>query len=513
MQYIDFIVDTFENEAYTASADYLPLFIKFEFMAMQSLTVILGDRDYSEFWSDKAKTRLLNYSMIVLFKAAGLYNPLNYKHKHHHSHSQQQQHQLPYINHIFYAEQNMNKHSLAHTIMTITELVRFDANMRLFYKNHKPFKQLIVSLYKKYGAKSKFINLDPGISYALNHLIRVLYIQNINRTDSNEPPPAPPVIQKSLQSQESMARNVLAVINSNHATTAAAASNNRKCSNPVCTNEETRFKPFKECPQCGGQFASYCGSKCKNAHLAFHLKSDCVVVDPSLKSRPQPTVSGSASSLQTQLALSAPTVNKTPVSRRASDNFFTNLNDEMGLQQQQQHNQYQQPITSTNKTKMPKYKSSLESTSSNQQNFNNNPFAQNRRSSFNVKPGETQQQSQQQQQPHFIKNKPSFNGEAANVKPKIMNGFLSIGKQMGIRSAATAASAGTAVEPASSEDGNNKQLQFARPLKTSTALCLTDLTSRPKQVMMSQFSTPRPEQSIINGLANTKIKHVNLKFI
>lgn len=49
--------------------------------------------------------------------------------------------------------------------------------MKLFYKCHRPFKQLIVQLYKKNGAKSEYIRTDPGISYSLNHLMRVLYIK------------------------------------------------------------------------------------------------------------------------------------------------------------------------------------------------------------------------------------------------------------------------------------------------------------------------------------------------
>ena len=106
------------------------------------------------------RTRLLNYCMIVLLKAAGALTEANET-----------------INHIFYAEQHTNKHSLAHTIMTVTELLRYDSNMRLYYRYHKPFKHLIVQLIEKYGAKSIYIKTDPGISYALNHLIRVLYIK------------------------------------------------------------------------------------------------------------------------------------------------------------------------------------------------------------------------------------------------------------------------------------------------------------------------------------------------
>ena len=66
------------------------------------------------------------------------------------------------INHIYYAEKHANKHSLAHTIMTVTELLRYNENMKIFYRYHKPFKQLIVQLIEKYGAKSKYIRTDPG---------------------------------------------------------------------------------------------------------------------------------------------------------------------------------------------------------------------------------------------------------------------------------------------------------------------------------------------------------------
>ena len=55
MQYIDCVVEIFDNSFYTNSAEFLPFFIKFEFITMQSLTVILGDAEYSEFWSDRAK--------------------------------------------------------------------------------------------------------------------------------------------------------------------------------------------------------------------------------------------------------------------------------------------------------------------------------------------------------------------------------------------------------------------------------------------------------------------------
>ncbi len=54
MQYIDCIVDTCETPKYTEFY-YVPFFIQFEFISMQSLTVILGNDQYSHLWSDKAK--------------------------------------------------------------------------------------------------------------------------------------------------------------------------------------------------------------------------------------------------------------------------------------------------------------------------------------------------------------------------------------------------------------------------------------------------------------------------
>jgi hypothetical protein len=480
MQYIDFIVDIFENDAYTTNAEYLPLFIKFEFMTMQSLTVILGDKDYSEFWSDKAKARLLNYSMIVLLKATGLHNHTHYKQK---SRGVNGTHAAAAnVNHIYYAEQNANKHSLAHTIMTITELMRYDSNMRLFYKNHKQFKHLIISLYKKYGAKSKFITIDPGISYALNHLIRVLYIQNVNRSSNEQQ-------LQVIKSQDVMISNANNAAINNQAT--------RVCSNPGCSNEETKYKPFKICQKCHGQNAAYCSSKCKNTHLEQHTKYSCIDAPNVMGKSKQQITSGSASSLQAQLAFSAPSIGRAPISRRASDNFFKNLNDDMALQPNQQ-----QMLTTANKVKMPKYKSSLESNSNaanaNFNAANNNPFAQNRRSSFNMKPSDGQQPSLPGQ--HFIKNKPSFS-DMSSTKPKLMNGFLSIGKQMGLKSALVI-------------NSNEDKLQFVRPLKTSTALCLTDLTTRSKQQL--QNGTVRPEQSIVNGDMSSRtkkqVKYVSICF-
>jgi hypothetical protein len=55
MQYIDSIVDILEDSVYSKSVEYMPFFIKFEFISMQSLVVLLGDEEYICLWSDKAK--------------------------------------------------------------------------------------------------------------------------------------------------------------------------------------------------------------------------------------------------------------------------------------------------------------------------------------------------------------------------------------------------------------------------------------------------------------------------
>jgi hypothetical protein len=246
MQYIDCLVDIFENQDFTQNNELLPFFIKFEFITMQSLTVILGDGEYTKFWSDKAKTRLLNYCMIVLLKAAGAYPPSS-------SGDTNTLNINLLINHIFYAEQHNNKHSLAHTIMTITELLRNDDNMKQFYKGHRPFKQLIVQLYKKYGAKSDFIRTDPGISYALNHLMRVLYIkqtfaaaQKTNELETQVDPNQHQQFNNINNNNENLnLRSDLNVKNEIKYDSSLPKQHqhqqeSRFCSNPQCENEETK---------------------------------------------------------------------------------------------------------------------------------------------------------------------------------------------------------------------------------------------------------------------------------
>lgn len=198
MQYIDFLVDIFETPKYTEQQEYILFFIKFETIAMQSLTVILGDREYIDRWSEAAKIRLINYCMIVLLKAINAYKSpqiqcqqqpkLNSKEESVKVEASSSPSTVSRFgnNHIIYAEENSCNHSLAFAIITINELLRNDCKMRTFYRHHRHFKCLIVRLYKKYGAKSKtkFSLAYPGISYALNHLMRVLYLRTQDKPTS-----------------------------------------------------------------------------------------------------------------------------------------------------------------------------------------------------------------------------------------------------------------------------------------------------------------------------------------
>ena len=208
--------------------------------------------------------------MIVLLKAAGAFPVLS-------SHSGDGSNEcIENINHIYYAEQHTNKHSLAHTIMTVTELLRNDDNMKMFYRYHKPFKQLIVQLYKKYGAKSQFIRIDPGISYALNHLMRALYIKSAsNQIAASAQSASQQQHQLAAPGSSRMFDNDIKTELINASSSALAQGLTRTCSNVECQNEETKYKPFKECSRCAGK-AAYCSSNCKKAHIRFHRKHECV---------------------------------------------------------------------------------------------------------------------------------------------------------------------------------------------------------------------------------------------
>ena len=216
--FIDCLLDVIEKPLYVQQMDMLPFYVKFEFIAMQSLTVILGDGEYSHLWSDECRMRLINYCLVSILLAVSI-NPTRR------------------FNHIAYAEQHSNKHSLAHTILTITELFRYDHSMKNYYFNNKPFKQLIIKLYKKFSAKSVYILKDPGISYALNGLMRELYMTKKSipgSTSSSSVGNQPGTRKDSLKYSATKLVKPEKTIPEDE-----EAGEPRKCSYMTCKNEET----------------------------------------------------------------------------------------------------------------------------------------------------------------------------------------------------------------------------------------------------------------------------------
>jgi hypothetical protein len=317
MQYIDYLIDIFQTPLYTTQADYIQFFIKFESIAMQSLTVILGDRDYSAMWSENARVRLVNYCMIILLKAINAYReskppggPRSNNNGSSSSNNSSSNSSSASVgstvatsglygrNHIIYAEKNNCNHSLAFAIITLNELLRNDSKMRLYYRHHKLFKRLIVCLYKKYSPKSKsqFSYVYPGISYALNHLMRVLFLRSTSQNaigfknkdsifmerEDFTSSSSSAVIRKSREETTSNSggeeQTTITSQNVNFVNNEEKFMNQppRTCSNPTCENEETKFKPFKSCSRCDGRSAAYCSGKCRKAHIDFHLKNECI---------------------------------------------------------------------------------------------------------------------------------------------------------------------------------------------------------------------------------------------
>lgn len=388
--------------------------------------------------------------MIVLLKASGAYPTII------------NNEQIEQINHIFYAEQHTNKHSLAHTIMTVTELLRNDENMKLFYRYHRPFKQLIIQLYKKYGAKSLYIRTDPGISYALNHLMRVLYIKNsMPVTNSTSTGVLSGSSLAKTQKQQS-SKNLTSKKKLNE----IESQQPRTCSNPECKNEETKYKPFKQCLNCQGN-AAYCSSKCKKAHIAYHLKNECRRDDLQLEridSSKQPAYNRIYSSTSTG------NYQKNPTNRRASDNL--------------QHKNYQentQQIPPTNKRRESSagqelfYQSTttkkLSKFSSMNENHRRNSVASNMpfQEFENICPATDETNNLNRINP-VTKNVYAKRSSMKESK----SGIGSVLRRFSAFEDSTNSKQKTKV----TMDDTTNSVQFVRPLKTSTALCLTDLTRR-----------------------------------
>jgi len=425
--------------------------------------------------------------MIVLLKASGAYpNIINND-------------QVEQINHIFYAEQHSNKHSLAHTIMTVTELLRNDENMKVFYRYHRPFKQLIIQLYKKYGAKSLYIRTDPGISYALNHLMRVLYIKNTQMPNTNSLSSAATSSSntaanagggggssslangqkqqsvKNLEKKFSSIENYNLVIDSNNKNEQCP----RTCSNPNCKNEETKYKPFKQCLNCDGAVA-YCSSKCKKAHISYHLKNECnknEETEMTNKQQQQPAIahtynriysSTSTSNYQkNNVAAAAPTASIFGSNRRTSENYQEQAVFDTAKRRESSAGQelFYQSITTK---KMSKFSSMNENQRRNSVMSTMPTNNQELESDLNrINPATknvyTKRSSMKESKSSGVSSNPF---RRFSVFDDISNTKLKQQQQQQQTKAVVM------------NETTTSSVYFVRPLKTSTAVCLPDLTRR-----------------------------------
>ena len=136
--------------------------------------------------------------------------------------------------------------------------------MKMFYRYDRPFKHLIVQLYKK------FIRIDTGISYALNHLMRSLYIKSTPNQMSNVKQPTQQATGSSRMFKNEIKTKLIKATSSlgKHVLT-------RACSNVECKNKKTKYKSFKECSRCACKAAYFSSSRCKKAHIVFQRKHEC----------------------------------------------------------------------------------------------------------------------------------------------------------------------------------------------------------------------------------------------
>jgi hypothetical protein len=380
-----------------------------------------------------------------------------------------------------------NKHSLAHTIINFTELLRHDTNMLAFYRENKGLKYVLVELYKKYGAKSRYIHIDPGISYALNHLARVLYLnKRINNLDEKVP------IEKNLESKSKLVSKKQMLTN-----VIDGQSNNnelpRKCSHPDCFNEETKFKKFKECSDCMGR-AAYCSSKCRKDHIAHHRRIECeghqrqfrnrmVETGKKLSKNKSPSFKQTNfEALKQPLPLPSLQEHRHIYSRRVSENLNTGTNNLMMLDRGVSEPSSCASNQPANGKKLIKFSSMNDNCRRNWFTSTSGSNVANTESEINSGANALPTSISSSNRPHYIKN--SNIKETKSFNPSMRR--LSSGYHNEHRPSTEISKN---CEPASSMDDTNG---FSKPLKTSTVLRLNDLPN--KQAMLS--NSPKSHAAI-----------------
>ncbi|CAF0874386.1 unnamed protein product [Didymodactylos carnosus] len=237
MQYIDILIDLFENLEYKTSA-YLPYFIKMESLCLQCLTILFQCPEHVDMWSERAQIRLVNYCCTIMHKAAL-------------GGQQHQQHNQD-INHILYAEQKSTTHSLGYSILTFLHIVRCKKDIMTFYKENMHFRELLIALRHKYGPNTLYKIKDPSIYYALSHVICVMFDYKTKRH------------KKQHRQQQQLLGETDDDMNNNKF---------RKCSNPMCQRIENEHNVFYQCQSC--QRMAYCSHYCRDVHWTLKHSKSC----------------------------------------------------------------------------------------------------------------------------------------------------------------------------------------------------------------------------------------------
>ncbi|CAF1146573.1 unnamed protein product [Adineta steineri] len=250
MQFIDILIDIFENEQYKTN-DTIIYFIKFESFALQCIHIMLECAEHIDMWSEKAQIRLVNYCCTLLYKSV-LEEDDDQKHH-------QRLREIK-INHIIYAEEHGIIHSLASGILIFLSVVRCRKEIGKFYRENEHFRELLNIMKQKYNKRNEFLSRDPSISYALEQILNNMFDQKKRRYYHRSP-------------IKDNSHNQIKDNNENHLY--------RKCSNSLCQMIENNKIQFENCPHC--HTMSYCSQYCREVHWTLNHNLSCLPMNSNRK--------------------------------------------------------------------------------------------------------------------------------------------------------------------------------------------------------------------------------------
>ncbi|CAF3755626.1 unnamed protein product [Adineta steineri] len=260
MQFIDIIIDLFENNEYKYS-DYIIYFIKFESLALQCLHIMLQCAEHVDMWSEKAQIRIVNYCCTLLHKSV-----LD-DDDHHKNHRHQKRIES---NHLVYAEQHSIVHSLSYALLTFLSVVRCRKEIGAFYRENEHFRELLSAMRHKYGPRSEFISRDPTISNALNQVANVMFDRHQRKKRRHH---------QQHHHYNQRQSEVIDMKQYSHDPFQDEDEENdenrqyRKCSNSLCQIIENDQVKFQNCPHC--HKLSYCSQYCREVHWTLNHNISC----------------------------------------------------------------------------------------------------------------------------------------------------------------------------------------------------------------------------------------------